>query len=96
MLATYKATLHGNSIRWTDERSLPIASDQDVEVLITVLSNIETVSSLPKTRGERMARCLEKIAKTGGISGIADPVLWQRELRQDRQLIRDDYHDVNR
>jgi len=95
MLATYKATLHGDSIRWTDERSCPIASDQDVEVLITVLSNIQS-PTVSETRGERMARHLENIAQTGGIASITDPVAWQRELRQDRQLIRDEYADADR
>ncbi len=90
MLATYKATLHGNSIRWTDERSCPIASDQDVEVLITVLSKMQSPAAASETRGERVVRYLEKIAQTGGVTGIADPVAWQRKLRQDRQLIAGD------
>jgi hypothetical protein len=60
---------------------------QDIEVLITVLSDIHPPLKIEEKRGEQMAQCLEKIAQTGGIEGIADPVAWQRELRQDRQLI---------
>jgi len=40
----------------------------------------------PYQRGEAMARCLEKLAKTGGIQGIPEPVAWQRELRKDRAI----------
>lgn len=56
-------------------------------MLITILSDIGQPTDTTERRGERMAQCLEKIAQTGGIMGIADPVAWQRELRQDRQLI---------
>jgi hypothetical protein len=90
MLTTYKATLHGSHIDWTDERPNAVITDQDIEVLITILSEREQAPDTNERRGERMVECLEKIAQTGGITGIADPVAWQRELRQDRQLF---YHN---
>ncbi len=96
MLATYKARLHGSSIYWTDERPLPDMTDQDIEVLITVLSVIHQPVKSEEKREEQIARCLEKIAQTGGIAGIADPVAWQRELRQDRQLISQENAYVDR
>ena len=61
-----------------------------LSVLITILSERGQVPDTTERRGERMAQCLEKVAQTGGITGIADPVAWQRELRQDRQLLSHD------
>lgn len=90
MLATYKARLHGSHIHWMDEQPNAVISDQDIEVLITILTEKKQTSHTTTSLGERMAQCLEKIAQTGGVMGIADPVAWQRELRQDRQLIEDD------
>jgi hypothetical protein len=89
MLTTYKATLHGSHIHWTNERPNAVITDQDIDVLITILSESDQAHDTSERQGERMAQCLEKIAQTGGITGIADPVAWQRELRQDRQLF---YH----
>ena len=89
MLTTYKATLHGSHIHWTDERPNAEITDQDIDVLITILSERGQAPDTTERRGERMAQCLEKIAQTGRITGIADPIAWQRELRQDRQLL---YH----
>lgn len=37
-------------------------------------------------RGERMAAALAKLAKSSGLRAIKDPVLWQREMREDRSL----------
>ncbi len=95
MLTTYKATIHGSHIRWTDERPLIVTREQEIEVLITVLYEMSQPAEMTEQRGEQMARCLEKIAQTGGITGIADPVAWQRELRQDRRLIAAENEDVD-
>lgn len=38
-----------------------------------------------KRRSEALA-ALDRIASRGGISGIADPVAWQREQRTERSL----------
>ena len=86
MLDTYKATLKGNYIKWTDDRPFPMLKDQEIEVLITFLDEISKQPAIQVQRGEQMARCLEKIANTGGIVGIADPVEWQREIRKDRHI----------
>lgn len=96
MLATYKARLHGSSIHWIGERPLPdVTGQEDIEVLITVLSDIRQPVEITAKRGEQMAQCLEKIAQTGGIAGIPDPVAWQQELRQDRQLIYEENEHVD-
>ena len=36
-------------------------------------------------RGQRMAAVLEKLAQAQAFAGI-DPVVWQRSLREDREL----------
>ena len=95
MLATYKAKLHGSAIHWIDECPLPVITDQDVDVLITVLSDIHQSVNRGVKHGEQMAQYLEKIAQTGGIAGIADPVAWQRELRQDRPLLYEENDHVD-
>jgi len=87
MLTTYKAKLHGSAVHWIDERPLPDITDQDVDVLITLLADIHQSVKRGVKHGEQMAQYLEKIAQTGGIAGITDPVTWQRELRQDRPLL---------
>ena len=38
-----------------------------------------------KERGQRMAEILEKLARSQAFAGI-DPVAWQRDVRQDREL----------
>ncbi len=45
-------------------------------------------SDLPEVvgRGEEMARILEQIAALNAFADVPDPVLWQREIRQDRSL----------
>jgi len=37
-------------------------------------------------QGKRMAEILEEIAADGGVAEIADPLAWEREIRQDRPL----------
>jgi len=94
MLDTYKAILKGNHVEWTDDHPVPACQDQEVEVLITVLYEVQTQADLHIQRGERMAQCLEKIARTGGIRGITDPVAWQRDIRKDRLIYPENHHDT--
>lgn len=37
-------------------------------------------------RGLRMAEALERLAANGGVASITDPLQWQRERLQDRDL----------
>ena len=55
MLDTYKAILKGNHVEWTDDHPVPACQDQEVEVLITVLYEVQTQADLHIQRGERMA-----------------------------------------
>jgi hypothetical protein len=41
-------------------------------------------SDHPENAGERMAAALEKLAASGAVADIEDPVQWQREIRRDR------------
>jgi len=86
MLDTYKARLKGNQVQWTDDRPIAGFPEQEVEVLITVLSDMPVQQENQAKRGERMAQCLEKLARTGGIVGISDAAEWQREIRKDRRI----------
>ncbi|MGH9841807.1 MAG: type II toxin-antitoxin system prevent-host-death family antitoxin [Blastocatellia bacterium] len=47
---------------------------------------VESDLSEAATRSVEMARILEQLAALDPFSDITDPVLWQRESRQDRAL----------
>jgi uncharacterized protein YcaQ len=81
MLKTFKALLKGTHLEWIEDR--PDRGDEILEVYVTLLDK-KPVSE-PKTRGQKMAEILEKLAATEGLENI-DPILWQREIRQDRSL----------
>ena len=86
MLDTYKAILKGNTVIWEDDAPVMTVRDQEVEILVTLLWKRRTPVDNLRQRGEKMARCLEKLANTGGIQGISDPIVWQRELRKVREI----------
>jgi hypothetical protein len=39
-----------------------------------------------QVRGRKMVEVLEKLAAINALKSIVDPVAWEREQRQDRQL----------
>jgi hypothetical protein len=81
MLTTYRAILNGNQIIWVDK---PPRQIKGVEVRITLLR--KTASASKTERGQAMALALAGLAKANALTSIADPVVWQREIRQDRDL----------
>jgi hypothetical protein len=81
MLSAYRAILDGNQIRWIDT---PPKRTHPVKVEITLLGEMPQASSVE--RGRAMADAMEKLAQTGAFSEITDPVVWQREARQERVL----------
>jgi len=85
MLQTYKATLRGNHLEWSGEAPEQIASDQAVEVYVTILKET-TRSTNDAEQGKRMAEALDKLASINALAEISDPSAWQRDERQDRQL----------
>ncbi|GAK58888.1 hypothetical protein U27_05863 [Candidatus Vecturithrix granuli] len=92
MLDTYKAILKGNTVIWADDSPVMPLPEQEIEILVTVLVKMKTPDDHHRQRGEKMARCLEKLAKTGEIQGISDPVTWQRELRKDRTIFSEEQY----
>lgn len=83
MLQTYKAILRGNHLEWVGETPEQ-AEERPVDVHVTILGEKSALSY--NARGAEMAQALEHLASSNAASGIADPVSWQREVRQDRPL----------
>ncbi|MUG95719.1 hypothetical protein F7734_26530 [Scytonema sp. UIC 10036] len=83
MLQTFRATLRGDSLEWGEEVQRLFRDDRPVQVLVTILEEEPTQEK--NGRGQRMAAVLEKLAQAQAFAGI-DPVAWQRDVRQDREL----------
>ena len=84
MHPTYKATLRGDRIDWEDDVPEQIRSQAALTVFVTIL-NQPVVAD--ETGGRRMAaEALERLAVKGGVLSITDPVQWQREQREDRNV----------
>jgi hypothetical protein len=81
MLRTYKAILHDNQVEWLEQ---PPEKSGAVPVYITVLE--EPAPELLPKRGRVMAEALAELVRRGTFAEIADPVVWQRELRSERAL----------
>lgn len=83
MLRTFRAVLKGNLLEWQEEVNRWLQSDRTVQVLVTLLD--EEPIAIASRRGQQMATVLEKLAQVGAFSKI-DPLTWQNEERQDRDL----------
>ena len=83
MIRTYKALLRGNSLEWIGEAP-ERSEDSPMTIEVTVLE--ESHPAEARSRGDEMTAILEKLAKSGAVSEITDPVAWQRDLRRDRSL----------
>jgi hypothetical protein len=81
MSSTYKAILKGDRVEWIGEAP---DTNGGIPVQITLLE--QPLESDSASRGAAMAAALQKIADSGGIPSIPDPVAWQREMRKDRPL----------
>lgn len=81
VLKTFRAWLKGSHLEWIDD--VPELGEQRFQVHVTVLDERSVLEAA--TRGQKMAKILEKLATTQGIDNI-DPVGWQQETRQDRSL----------
>ncbi|HYW11535.1 MAG TPA: hypothetical protein VE871_06240 [Longimicrobium sp.] len=80
-MQTYRAVLEGDHLEWID--APPPRRRAQVEVTLVQTESEEE----RRARGRRMARALQRAADAGGaLAEIADPVAWQREIRQDRPL----------
>jgi hypothetical protein len=82
-MRTYQALLRGDRLEWLGEAPEP-QTDAPLSVQVTVLEQEPLADE--HTRGYAMAALLEKLADRRTFSTITDPVRWQRELRQEREL----------
>jgi hypothetical protein len=80
MLPTYPAVLSGDRLVWSGDA--PPVPAVGVPVHVTLLAPPTSSAD----RGKRMAAALEEVAARGGLTGIADPLAWEREQRTDRAL----------
>ncbi len=86
MLTTYRAILRGNYLHWRNNMRVPVPPDRAVEVYVTVLDEAVMPATNPESQGQRMAAALEQLAQIHACAAIADPVAWERQLRQERDL----------
>jgi hypothetical protein len=87
MLMTYEAILEGDKLRWKGSKPQQVSEKSQIAVYVTLL---EKISEEPhkQTQGRQMAEALANLAALKQRS-IADPLLWQKEIRQDKPLPRE-------
>lgn len=87
VLTTYRAILRGNYLHWRNNMRVPLPPDRAVEVVyVTVLDEAVTPTASSESQGQRMAAALEQLAQIHAVTAIADPVAWEHQLRQERDL----------
>jgi hypothetical protein len=84
MLQTYKGILRGNCIEWRESAPVSPNPEQPMTVLVTILD--EPVIEKSSATGQEMTSILEQLADIGAFAEISDPVVWEREQRQERSL----------
>ncbi len=82
MLQGYRAVLRGDRLEWS-EAAPPEAGNGGVPVVVIVL---EEADLAVLSHGEQMAAALARLAEAGGVTSFGDPLVWQREIREDRPL----------
>ena len=82
MLTAYRAMLKGDRLEWA-EAAPPDVGNGGLPVVVVVLKESEPEAL---SRGDQMAAALTALAELGGVASITDPLVWQRELREDRPL----------
>jgi hypothetical protein len=85
MTRTYKAILRGNRLEWAGEVPELDQLKQEVVVSVTILPTTDTLPSTASD-GKAMAEALQRLAASGALANLSDPVTWQTEQRQDRLL----------
>ncbi len=86
VLTTYKAILRGDHLEWRGDVHVPVPPDRAVAVYVTVLDEPVTRDTNHKDQGQRMAAALARLAQLNACADIADPVAWERQMRQERAL----------
>lgn len=82
MQSTYKAILRGERIEWEEDVPKQIRDHAVLTVFVTIPDHPGVAD---KTLGARMAEVLQRLALSGRVTSIADPLQWQREQREDRE-----------
>ncbi len=82
-MQTYKAILRGDRIEWEEDVPEQIRGQASLTVFVTILNQPAVADG---TRGPRMAEPLQRLALSGGVPSISDPLQWQRKQREDRDL----------
>lgn len=85
MLPTYKAILRGNYLEWRGNVSEHVPLDRAVAVYVTILDE-PVIDTAVGNQGQRMAAALEQLAEMHALPDIGDPLVWEREMRRDREL----------
>ena len=83
MATTYDAILRNNHLEWAATAPV-VAPNESLRVTVTVVG-ADVMLSEPDRR-TKIIQALEELASQGGIQGIPDPVAWQKNARQDREL----------
>jgi len=82
MLPTYRAIIENNQIRWLEEEPEQGQQRTPLKVLITIIDEIPL--SAEQASGAKAAAVLNRMAARNALAGITAPVVWQREMREDR------------
>jgi hypothetical protein len=85
MLSTYQAILRGEVVEWLADKPDNLTPDRAVAVYVTILEEAPPLLLMTE-RGLRMAAALEQLAQMQGAIASLDPLQWERELRQEREL----------
>ena len=84
MLQTYSAILKNNQLQWTNEEPETRNAGRPVTVLVTILDEVSDNNLSAKK--EKLAQVMARMADRNSLSTIIDPVVWQEEIRADRNL----------
>lgn len=83
MLQTYEAIYEHGKVRWLDAPP----DMNEARLLVTVLSGTVAKSGGPETaHGRDLADALKDAVLLNPYRDVADPIAWQREVRNDRVL----------
>jgi hypothetical protein len=80
-MSTYTGILRDDHIEWTASAP-PKLPANGVRVQVTLLDDVPVVA----TQGQQMASALARLATNHAVANIPDPLAWEREIRQDREL----------
>lgn len=83
MQTSYRAILRGDRLEWSSDAP-DVAPNQAITVTVTIIDSDST--STRSSQGARMAVVLAQLAALETRSELDDPLAWERDIRQERQL----------